>query len=74
MSEFLSSIDGGTDLLMRFRYEMPVDLHDETHEMDQNRKMKQLAIESCKTQNPFILEIVEIYKSLGKDIFQQFLK
>jgi ribonuclease HI len=23
-----------------------------------------LAIESCKTQNPFILEIVEIYKSL----------
>ena len=53
---------------MRFRYEMPVDLHDETHEMDHNRKMKQLAIESCKTQNPFILEIVEIYKSLGKDI------
>ena len=40
MSELLSSIDGGTDLLMRFRYEMPVDLHDETHEMDQNRKMK----------------------------------
>jgi hypothetical protein len=24
-----------------------------------------LAIESCKTQNPFILKIVEIYKSLG---------
>jgi len=24
-----------------------------------------LAIESCKTQNPFILEIVEIYKSRG---------
>jgi hypothetical protein len=23
-----------------------------------------LAIESCKTQNPFILKIVEIYKSL----------
>jgi hypothetical protein len=52
MSEFLSSIDGGTDLLMRFRYEMPVDLQlDDLYKLPQPKAEVKMSTEDILKKN-----------------------